>query len=228
MSDLIFQVAVDGFSSCGKSTLAKQIAKSLGVTYIDSGAMYRAATLLAMNNDCIHDGKLNEACFAPIMLKAEILFDCNNRMLLNGADVENEIRKPDVADHVSEVASYHSVRQILTAKQQQYGESESVVMDGRDIATHVFPHAAVKLFVTAKPEIRAQRRFLELQEKGIEISFDEVLTNVKSRDAKDQSRTVAPLKKAHDAIEIDNSNLTREEQLALALQIIHEKIHALK
>lgn len=228
MNELVFQVAIDGFSSCGKSTLAKQIAKALGVTYIDSGAMYRAATLLAMQHHCVEAGKLNETCFAPIMQDAVIQFDTSNRILLNGVDVESEIRKPDVADFVSEVASYSSVRSILMAKQQQYGRGTSVVMDGRDIGTHVFPNAAVKLFITAQPEIRAQRRFLELQEKGIDATYDEVLENVKSRDEKDQQRAVAPLRKAADAIEIDNSHLTREGQLAKALEIIRTKMPALK
>ncbi len=220
-----YRIAVDGFSSCGKSTLARQIADILGALYIDSGAMYRAATLLALNNNCIKNGKLDTGCFRSVMQHAQIDFNTrDHHIILNGKDVEKEIRSPHVADYVSEVASHGFVREILMQTQRSYSDKAPVVMDGRDIGTHVFPDAEVKVFLNADPRIRAERRFRELQEKGITSTFDEVLENVQKRDEADQSREIAPLRKADDAIEIDNSHLTRKQQLDKALEIIHSKI----
>lgn len=220
-----YRIAVDGFSSCGKSTLARQIAEVLGAVYIDSGAMYRAATLLAIQNNCIRDWHLDTGCFMPIIQRARIEFrTTDNHLLLNEKDVEKEIRSPEVADHVSEVASHGFIREIMVQMQRSYSEKSPVVMDGRDIGTHVFPDAEVKIFLTAEPRIRAERRYQELQEQSVNISFDEVFENVKKRDEKDQNRSVAPLRKADDAIEINNSYLSRSEQLEQALEIVHEKI----
>lgn len=225
MTDKFYQIAVDGFSSCGKSTLARQLASELGYTYIDSGAMYRAATLLALEKRCVQNGKLMVDCFQVAMKNAKVGFSKqDNRLILNGVDVEDEIRQPIIAEHVSEVASHGFVREILMEMQRNYSNNASVVMDGRDIGTHVFPSAIVKLFITAEPKIRAQRRFLELQDKGVETTFEEVLNNVEKRDKLDQNRTIAPLRKASDAIEIDNSHLTREGQLNKALGIIRTHI----
>ncbi len=220
-----YRIAVDGFSSCGKSTLARQIADVLGALYIDSGAMYRAATLLALNNNCIVENKLDVGCFRPVMQQAKIDFStADNHILLDGKDVEKEIRSPRVADFVSEVSSHGFVREILVQIQRSYSEKAPVVMDGRDIGTHVFPDAEVKLFLTAEPRIRAERRFRELQEKGVTATFEEVFENVQKRDKADQNREIAPLRQADDAIEINNSNLTRKEQLDKALEIVHSKI----
>ncbi|MFO7863873.1 MAG: (d)CMP kinase [Salinivirgaceae bacterium] len=222
-----YQIAVDGFSSCGKSTLARQIGEVLHITYIDSGAMYRAAALLALQHKCIVNGKLQPECFRPILQKADIQFHkSTNHVLLNGDDVEAEIRQHEVAENVSEVASHGFVRTILMQLQRNYSDTSSVVMDGRDIGTHVFPHAQVKLFIVADAHVRAERRFRELQEKNTEATFEQVLDNIQKRDELDQTREVAPLRKADDAVEIDNGNLTREEQLELALRIINEKLEA--
>lgn len=220
-----YRIAVDGYSSCGKSTLAKQIAEVLNILYIDSGAMYRAATLLALENNCLPNSELDTGCFRPVIQQARIEFDpATNHVLLNGKDVEKEIRGPAIADHVSEVASHGFVREVLVQMQRAYCEQSPVVMDGRDIGTHVFPDAEVKIFLTAEPSIRAERRYRELLEKSIETTFSEVLENVQKRDKIDQNRKVAPLRKADDATEIDNSHLSRKEQLDQALEIIYDKI----
>jgi cytidylate kinase len=220
-----YKIAVDGFSSCGKSTLAKQIAQRVGAVYIDSGAMYRAVALLAIKNNCIVSNDLNVSCMQPLVDELKMEFDSiNNHLLLNGEDVEKEIRGKAVASHVSEVAKHGFVREKMVKMQQDYSLSSSVVMDGRDIGTHVFPDAEVKLFLTADPKVRAQRRYDELKEKGMEQSFDEILENIKHRDTVDQNREIAPLRKADDAIVIDNSVITREQQLDHALQIIYSKI----
>lgn len=222
-----YKIAVDGFSSCGKSTLAKQIAQRLGVLYIDSGAMYRAVALLAIRNNCIVDNNLNVSCMQSLVEKVKMEFQpANNHLLLNGEDVEQEIRGKDVANHVSEVAKHGFVREKMVKMQQDYSLTNSVVMDGRDIGTHVFPDAEVKLFLTADPKVRAQRRFDELKEKGMEQPFEEVLENIKQRDEADQNREIAPLRKAEDATVIDNSVMSREQQLEHALQIIYSKIGA--
>lgn len=220
-----YRIAVDGYSSCGKSTLARQIATLLNVLYIDSGAMYRAATLLALEQNCFNNDKLDPGCFRPEILAANIEYrPSDNHILLNGRDVENEIRGTEVAARVSEVARHGFVREMLVQLQRSYGDMMPVVMDGRDIGTHVFPDAEVKIFLTAEPRIRAERRYRELQEKSIETSFEEVLENVKKRDHIDRTRDIAPLRKAADAVEIDNSHLSREEQLEKALEIIYAKI----
>lgn len=220
-----YKIAVDGFSSCGKSTLAKQIAQRLGVVYIDSGAMYRAIALLAIRNNCIIDNNLDVSCMQPFVDEVKMEFQpTNNHLLLNGEDVEQEIRGTEVASNVSEVAKHGFVREKMVKMQQDYSLTNSVVMDGRDIGTHVFPNAEVKLFLTADPKVRAQRRYDEQKEKGMEQPFDEVLENIKHRDESDQNREIAPLRKADDATVIDNSVMSREQQLEHALQIIYAKI----
>ena len=220
-----YKIAVDGFSSCGKSTLAKQIAQRLGVIYIDSGAMYRAIALLALRNDCVEKENVKTDCLKPLVDNVKIEFQSsNNHLMLNDEDVEQEIRGKEVANHVSEVARHGFVREKMVKMQQDYSLTNSVVMDGRDIGTHVFPDAEVKLFLTADPKVRAQRRYDELKEKGMEQQFEEVLENIKQRDEADQSREIAPLRQADDAIVIDNSVMSREQQLEHALQIIYAKI----
>lgn len=221
-----YKIAVDGFSSCGKSTLAKQVAEKLGITYIDSGAMYRAVALLAIECGCIENDLIDEACLKKNLDDIDLVFDPqSNHIILNGTDVESQIRGQVVAGQVSKVAKIEFVREKLVMLQQKYGDNQSVIMDGRDIGTHVFPDAEVKLFLTADPGIRAERRYKELVEKGQQVSLEEILANVKERDYIDQTRDVAPLRKADDAVEIDNSNLTRDEQLQKALDIVFEKIH---
>ncbi|PLX24615.1 MAG: (d)CMP kinase [Salinivirgaceae bacterium] len=220
-----YQVAVDGFSSCGKSTLAKQIAQLLGAVYIDSGAMYRAIALIALRNNCVEKDSVNKDCLKPLVENVKIEFQpSDNHLILNGEDVELEIRGKEVASHVSEVAKHGFVREKMVKMQQDYSLTNSVVMDGSDIGTHVFPNAEVKLFLTADPEVRAQRRFYELKEKGMEQPFEEVLENIKQRDEADQNREIAPLRKADDATIIDNSVMSREQQLEHALQIIYVKL----
>jgi cytidylate kinase len=220
-----YKIAVDGFSSCGKSTLAKQIAQRLGAVYIDSGAMYRAVALLALKNNCLADHKLEVTCMKPLVDNVKMEFNSSdNHLMLNEEDVEQEIRGKEVAGIVSEVARFGFVREKMVKMQQDYSNTNSVVMDGRDIGTHVFPDAEVKLFLTADPKVRAKRRFDELKEKGMEQPFEEVLDNIKQRDEADQNREIAPLRKADDAIIIDNSVMSREQQLDHALQIIYGKI----
>lgn len=221
-----YKIAVDGFSSCGKSTLAKQVAEKLKITYIDSGAMYRAVALLAIESGCIQNEIINESCLKDKLKTIDLVFDKqSNHTILNGIDVEDKIRQQQVAGKVSKVATLDFVREKLVILQQKYGDHQSVIMDGRDIGTHVFPDAEVKLFLTADPRIRAERRYKELVDKGQTVTFDEILANVKERDHIDQTREIAPLRKANDAEEIDNSNLSREEQLQKALEIVSEKLN---
>lgn len=210
-------IAIDGFSSCGKSTMAKDLAKKIGYVYVDSGAMYRAVTLFAMENGCFNDHQLDVEKLRKKMGDIHISFQFNPETgkpdtYLNNRMVENLIRGMEVSERVSIVAALDFVRTEMVAQQQAFGKEKGVVMDGRDIGTTVFPDAELKIFLTATPEIRAQRRYDELKAKSQEASFDEILENVKERDYIDQHREVSPLVQAEDAILLDNSHLTIEEQ----------------
>ena len=210
-------IAIDGFSSCGKSTMAKDLAKRIGYVYVDSGAMYRAVTLYAMEHDCFDGEQLDVEKLRSLMGDIRISFQFNPETgkpdtYLNNIKVEDRIRTMEVSERVSIVAALDFVRTEMVAQQQAFGKEKGVVMDGRDIGTTVFPDAELKIFLTASPEIRAQRRFDELKAKGQEASFEEILENVKERDYLDQHREVSPLVQAEDAILLDNSNLTIEEQ----------------
>ena len=210
-------VAVDGFSSCGKSTMAKDLAREIGYAYIDTGAMYRAVTLYALQQGCFKAGTLDVSCLESKMSEIKILFNVNSETgltdtFLNEKNVEREIRGMEVAGYVSGIAALPFVRSALVEQQRRMGESKGLVMDGRDIGTVVFPDAELKIFVTASPEIRAKRRLDELMAKGEQTSFEEILENIKSRDHQDMTRAVSPLRKADDAIELDNSNMTIPEQ----------------
>lgn len=216
-------VAIDGFSACGKSTLAKQIAAKLNLVYVDTGAMYRAVTLFFMNKkvDIKDLSKVKES-----LDKIELYFDNStqkNRCILNGEDVEDEIRAQRVSENVSQVAAIPIVRKKLVALQREMGSRKSLVMDGRDIGTVVFPHATVKIFLTANKEIRADRRYTEYIEKGVKITRADIISNLESRDHIDSTRKDSPLRVAPNALIIDNSYLSRNEQLELALKIIKIK-----
>ena len=209
-------IAIDGFSACGKSTLAKDLAKRLGYVFIDSGAMYRAAALYCIQNRLIKDGELAKEEINTHMTRMEIHFEVINqelRVFLNKQDVSNEIREPKVAEIVSIVAAYKPIREKLVQAQQKMGVLGGIVMDGRDIGSVVFPNAELKLFVTADPEIRVQRRLAEMQSKGIEMSVEEVRQNLAERDHLDSTRVESPLIQVSDALVLDNSQLTKEEQL---------------
>lgn len=210
-------IAIDGYSSTGKSTIAKQIANKLGYVYVDSGAMYRAVTLYAMQNSFINENefKVSEFVLELHNIKLDFIFNTSfgySEVYLNGVNVEKEIRTMGVSGFVSRVSEIPEVRRQLVSQQQDMRKRGGIVMDGRDIGTVVFPEAELKLFMTASPEIRAQRRFDELVKRGDQVSFDEVLKNVQERDYIDSHRKDSPLIKADDAIEIDNSMLTLEEQ----------------
>lgn len=222
-------IAVDGFSSCGKSTFAKQIAKKLNYLFIDSGAMYRAVTLAFIQHNIIENGKVNADQYMAILSKIDIGFAFNEakglfEVTLDGRVVENEIRKPEVANLVSVVAAISEVRERMVELQRKLGENKGIVMDGRDIGTVVFPNAELKIFMTADPVIRAERRLKELIEKGINITLEEVLANIKERDHLDQTRDVSPLQKAHDAIVLDNSHMTVQEQMNWVENLVQERI----
>ena len=219
-------IAVDGFSSCAKSTLAKDIAKELGLIYIDTGAMYRGATLLAMEHNLIHNNTVDEEKLIEILKSTSMVFKKVGeqvQLYLNDRNVENEIRSMEVSNNVSPVSTIAEVRNILVDRQRELGKSMNVILDGRDIGTVVFPNADIKLFITASPEIRAQRRYDEMKKKGENVTFAEVAKNIQSRDFIDQNREVSPLKKADDAYVIDNSNLSKHEQLQQAISIIKSK-----
>lgn len=210
-------VAIDGFSSCGKSTMAKELAKSVGYAYVDSGAMYRAVTLYCQRKGWIVNGVVNQEELKKAIDSILIEFSYNpdknrNETFLNKENVEDEIRTLQVSEEVSIVSSIGFVRAAMVKQQQTYAKDRGVVMDGRDIGTVVFPDAELKIFLVASAEIRAQRRYDELIAKGEKVSFDEILENVKQRDFLDQTRKESPLRKAEDAIELDNGNLTLEEQ----------------
>jgi len=215
MSERI-QIAIDGHSSTGKSTLAKALAKHLGILYLDSGAMYRAVALYQMRHN------LNDQELIEQLDRVEVSFNAQNAICLNGVAVENEIRKMEVSNKVSGVAQIPEVRRKLVELQQKV--PQSVVMDGRDIGTVVFPSARLKLFMTARTEIRAQRRYNELIAKGDKVSLEEVLENLKSRDFQDENRDADPLRAAADAIYFDNSDLSLDQQLEKAIQLYQERV----
>jgi cytidylate kinase len=211
-------IAVDGFSSCGKSTFARAIAKKLQYIYIDSGAMYRAATLYCLRNNLFRGEEVMKEELIALLPEIRISFNYNsssgrNETWLNGENVESDIRGIEVSSHVSVISQIREVRQKLVALQQEMGKAGGIVMDGRDIGTAVFPDADIKLFMTASPEVRAQRRYLELKEKGMEVPLDEIKANIEKRDYLDQNREESPLRMAGDAILLDNSHMTPEEQM---------------
>jgi len=219
-------IAIDGFSSTGKSTLAKQLAKALGYVYVDTGAMYRAVTLYALQNDFISKGYFKVNDFVLELNKINLSFKFNktlgfSEMYLNNINVEKEIRTLEVSSFVSKVSAVPEVRYQLVKQQQKMAKGKGIVMDGRDIGTVVFPNAELKLFMTASPEIRAQRRYNELVKRGDEVSYEDVLRNVQERDYIDSHRKDSPLIKANDAIEIDNSNLTLEAQFESIMRLVN-------
>jgi cytidylate kinase len=220
-------IAIDGFSSTGKSTLAKQLAKHLGYIYVDTGAMYRAVTYFAMQNGYIDANFFDKDTLINSLPSIQLHFEYNAtlgfaEMFLNNVNVETEIRTIEVSNFVSKVAEVSEVRAKLVEQQQAMGEGKGIVMDGRDIGTVVFPAAELKVFMTASAQTRAQRRFDELQAKGQQVSYEEVLKNVEDRDYIDTHREDSPLRKAKDAIELDNSYLTRDEQFAAVLEMVDE------
>ena len=211
-------VAIDGFSSCGKSTMAKALAKYAGYTYVDTGAMYRAVALYAINNNIIDAKNIDEKALKEALNVIKISFktvDGVQHTILNNDDVESRIRTLEVANGASRVSTIGFVRRALVALQQEMGKEGGIVMDGRDIGTVVFPNAELKVFVTASAEVRAQRRYDELKEKGEEQPYADVLANVQERDYRDTHRAESPLRQADDARLLDNSNMTREEQFEL-------------
>lgn len=211
-------IAIDGFSSCGKSTMAKDLAKEIGYIYVDTGAMYRSVTLFALRHNLFNaDGTIREEELKEQMKDINISFQLNKTTgrpdtYLNGENVENAIRTMEVSSHVSPIATLSFVREALVAQQQRMGAEKGIVMDGRDIGTVVFPKAELKIFVTASAEVRAQRRYDELKAKGMDADYADILKNVEERDYIDSHRATSPLRKADDAIELDNSNLTIAEQ----------------
>lgn len=217
-------IAIDGFSSCGKSTMAKDLARRIGYVYVDTGAMYRSVTLFALNHHLFNeDGLVKADQLEKLMPEVNISFKLNTETgrpdtYLNGVCVENDIRGMEVSSHVSPIAAIPFVREALVAQQQRMGGDKGIVMDGRDIGTTVFPEAELKIFVTASAEVRAQRRYDELKAKGAEANYDDILKNVQERDYIDTHREVSPLRKADDALELDNSHMTIEEQNAWLMQ----------
>ena len=233
MEKKLITIAIDGFSSSGKSTMAKVLAKNIGYAYIDTGAMYRAVTLYCLNNNLIDGDKVNTAQLEKDINNIEISFCVNtetgaSQTMLNGSNVEREIRDMNVSSKVSIVAAIPFVRHALVKQQQKMGESKGIVMDGRDIGTVVFPNAEMKVYVDASPETRAKRRFDELKAKGdTTTTYEEVLENVKYRDHLDQTREESPLRKADDAIVLDNSHMTPDEQNQWLLDLYNSIINNL-
>ena len=229
MSKII--IAIDGHSSCGKSTMAKALAQQVGYIYVDSGAMYRAVTLFALRHQLFNaDGSVKAEDLQSRMSEVKIHFKLDPATnlpvtYLNEERVEDEIRTLEVSQHVSPIAALPFVREAMTAAQQAMGKEKGIVMDGRDIGTAVFPHAELKIFVTASAEVRAQRRFDELQAKGLPASYEDILKNVQERDYIDSHREVSPLRQAEDALVLDNSHLTREQQNQWLLQQFDAAVH---
>lgn len=218
-------IAIDGFSSTGKSTLAKELAKHLGYVYVDTGAMYRAVALFAMQNGYIGEAFFDKQSLINSLPYIKLVFKFNPdlgfaEMYLNDVNVEKKIRTIEVSNYVSKVAEIHEVRSKLVEQQQEMGKSKGIVMDGRDIGTVVFPEAELKIFMNASAHTRAERRFKELQEKGDKVSFEEVLKNIEERDYIDTHRDDSPLIKAKDALEFDNSNISKQEQFQKVLKLI--------
>ena len=224
-------IAIDGFSSTGKSTLAKQLAQKLQYVYVDSGAMYRAVALYALQHNLIENQVLNTESLIDQLPSVKVTFQYNttlkaSEIYLNGINVNAEIRSMDVSNAVSRVASVPEVRQQLVGLQQKMGALKGIVMDGRDIGTVVFPDAELKLFMTASADTRAQRRYDELIGSGTEVTFEAVLENITSRDHLDSTREDSPLFKADDAIEIDNSNLSLDQQFEKVLALVNLKLRS--
>ncbi|WP_288984468.1 (d)CMP kinase [uncultured Flavobacterium sp.] len=222
-------IAIDGFSSTGKSTLAKQLAAALGYVYVDTGAMYRAVAYYAMQHNLVSETHLDKAGLISRLPNINLRFQLNSdlgfaEMYLNNENIEAQIRTIEVSRMVSKVAEISEVRAKLVEQQQEMGKDKGIVMDGRDICTVVFPDAELKLFMTASSKTRAQRRFDELVEKGQHVTFEEVLHNVEERDYIDTHREDSPLVKADDAIEIDNSTLSKKEQFELVLNLVKERL----
>ena len=215
-------IAIDGYSSCGKSTLAKSLANKLNYIYVDTGAMYRAITLWCLDEDLIVNGNAQIEYIVNSLDQIHLSFDANNNneVYLNGNNVSTQIRSMHISDNVSLVSSIKEVRKKLVAIQQDLGKSKGVVMDGRDIGTVVFPNAEIKIFMTADPKVRGKRRFDELKRSGVAVTVDEVLNNISKRDYKDTNREESPLVKAHDAITLDNTHMTPDEQLQFVLDHI--------
>lgn len=223
-------VAIDGHSSCGKSTIAKAVAARFGYVFIDSGAMYRAVTLYALRHNMVENGVVKKEELIGALPDVNIEFRHNDNLnrcetFLNGENVEEEIRQLPVSRNVSQVAVVAEVRAAMVYLQQQMGKNKGIVMDGRDIGTVVFPDAELKIFVTASDSIRAKRRYDELTAKGEKVSYDEILQNVQERDRIDSTRETSPLRKADDALVLDNSHMTREEQLEWAINKVEEKVN---
>ncbi|GGX26934.1 (d)CMP kinase [Aquimarina muelleri] len=231
MEDKKIIIAIDGHSSTGKSTVAKQLAKALGYIYVDTGAMYRAVSLYAMRNGYIDESHFDEEALEKSLPGIDLQFEINPKtglaeVLLNDENIEQEIRTLRVSKHVSKIAAVSKVRKKLVEQQQKMGVEKGVVMDGRDIGTVVFPNAELKLFMTATAKDRAERRYIELKEKGENVTYEDVLKNVVNRDHIDSTRKDSPLKKAKDAIKIDNSNLTLDEQFKQILKLAKATIIA--
>lgn len=222
-------IAIDGYSSCGKSTMAKDLAREIGYIYVDTGAMYRSVTLFAMSNSLFdEDGSIKTDKLKDRMGEINISFRLNSETgrpdtYLNGELVEKEIRTMEVSANVSKIAALPFVREALVAQQQAMGKEKGIIMDGRDIGTVVFPDAELKIFVTASAEVRAQRRYDELKAKGMPANFDDILKNVKERDYIDSHRETSPLRMADDALELDNSHMTIEEQKAWLMARYQER-----
>ncbi len=221
-------IAIDGYSSCGKSTMAKDLAREVGYVYVDTGAMYRSVTLYALRHQLFDGDSIREQELKQKMDDIHISFKFNPATgrpdtYLNGECVEQDIRTLEVSNHVSPIAALPFVRQALVAQQQQMGKDKGVVMDGRDIGTTVFPDAELKIFVTASAEVRAQRRYDELKQKGMPADFDDILKNVQERDYIDSHRKVSPLRQADDALLLDNSHMTIAQQKQWLMERFHER-----
>ena len=224
-------IAIDGFSSCGKSTFAKAIAARLGYIFIDTGAMYRAVTLYALEQGAIAEGKVDEVAVVALLPEVNISFKFNaergaSDIYVNGEYAEGKIRTIEVSNCVSSVSSIREVREKLVAMQQQMGRERGVVMDGRDIGTVVFPDAELKIFMTAEPKVRAERRYAELTAKGDSVTMAEILENVISRDKADMERAISPLRQAEDAVVLDNSHMSVEEQMAWFMERYEQIVKA--
>lgn len=216
-------VAIDGYSSCGKSTIAKELARHAGYTYVDTGAMYRAVALYLLQNDQPMDCDNLQDLLQGIHITFSLQPDGSQHTILNGEDVEHLIRTLEVGNMASKISPIHQVRQYLVAQQQAMGQQKAIVMDGRDIGTVVFPNAELKLFLTASPQVRAKRRYDELKAKGENPIMEDVLADINDRDYRDSHRTESPLRQAEDAVVVDNSNMTREEQMKYIIQLFSER-----
>lgn len=227
MTDSKINIALDGYSSCGKSTIAKRLARSLGYTYVDTGAMYRGVTLYALREGLFSGEEPMVEEIIRRLPRIEMRFAIypdGQHLLLNDEDVEREIRGMEVSEHVSPIATIPEVRAALTRQQQDMAKEKGVVMDGRDVGTTILPDAELKIFVTARPEVRARRRFDELTAKGESVTYDSVLANVRERDRIDSGRAVSPLRQAEDALVLDNSDMTLDQQQAWVEERVRERL----